>query len=82
MATPDYAKAWGDKVAKQLVGKAIVAVRYLTEEERAELDWFDRSVVIQLDDGTLIWPSRDDEGNGAGALFTTLEELPTIPVIP
>lgn len=82
MATPDYAKVWGDKVAAELVGKAIVAVRYLTEEEREELGWYDRSVVIQLDDGTLIWPSRDDEGNGAGALFTTLEELPTVPVIP
>lgn len=78
----DYAKTWGDKVAKQLVGKAIVAVRYLTEEEREDLGWYNRSVVIQLDDGTLIWPSQDDEGNGAGALFTTLDELPTVPVIP
>jgi len=73
---------WGDKVARELVGKAIVAVRYLTEEEREELDWHDRSVVIQLSDGTLLWPSRDDEGNGAGALFTTIKALPTVPVIP
>lgn len=78
----DYAKVWGEKVAKELVGKAITAVRYLTEEEREELGWHDRSVVIQLSDGTLLWPSRDDEGNGAGALFTTIEELPTVPVIP
>lgn len=82
MSTPDYAKVWGDKVAKELVGKAIVAVRYLTEEERTELDWHDRSIVIQLSDGTLLWPSRDDEGNGAGALFTTIKDLPTVPVIP
>lgn len=82
MAAPDYAKVWSDKVAAELVGKAIVAVRYLTEEEREELGWYDRSVVLQLDDGTLIWPSRDDEGNGAGALFTTIDEVPTVPVIP
>jgi hypothetical protein len=78
----DYAKVWGDRVAKELVGKAIVAVRYLTEEEREELGWYSRSVVIQLSDGTLLWPSQDDEGNGAGALFTTIEALPTVPVIP
>ena len=82
VAAPDYAKVWSDKVAAELVGKAIVAVRYLTEEEREELGWYDRSVVLQLDDGTLIWPSRDDEGNGAGALFTTIDEVPTVPVIP
>lgn len=77
----DYAKTWGDKVAKELVGKVIVAVRYLTEEEREELGWYNRSIVIQLNDGTLIWPSQDDEGNDAGALFTTLAKLPTVPVI-
>lgn len=82
MSRTDHAKAWSDKVARELVGKVIVAVRYLTEEEREELHWHDRSVVIQLSDGTLLWPSRDDEGNGAGALFTTLESLPTVPVIP
>lgn len=78
----DYAKTWGDKVAKELVGKTIVAVRYLTDEEREDLDWYNRSIVLQLSDGTLIWPSQDDEGNGAGALFTTIESLPTVPVIP
>ena len=82
MAVPDYAKEWGDKVAKELVGRAIVAVRYLTVEEREELGWSWRSIVIQLDDGTLLWPSQDDEGNGAGALFTTLKHLPTVPVVP
>jgi hypothetical protein len=78
----DYAKTWGDKVANVLVGKTITAVRYLSDEERDDLGWHNRSVVIVLSDGTMLYPSRDDEGNGAGALFTTLEELPTVPVIP
>jgi len=26
-------------------------------------------VVIQLDDGTLLFPSRDEEGNGPGCMF-------------
>lgn len=82
MADKDYAKIWGDKVAEFLVGKTITAVRYLTEQERDDLGWYERSVVLVLDDGSMLFPSRDDEGNGAGALFTTLEELPTVPVIP
>lgn len=82
MADKDYAKVWGDKVAKLLVGKTITAVRYLTEEEREDLCWHDRAVVITLNDGTVLFPSRDDEGNGAGALFTNSDELPTVPVIP
>lgn len=80
--TKDYAKIWGDRVADLLVGRTITAVRYLTEEERDDLGWYDRSVVIVLSDGVMLFPSRDDEGNGAGALFTTSDDLPTVPVIP
>jgi hypothetical protein len=34
-----------------------------------------------LDNGEMLYPSSDDEGNGAGALHTTIDELPIIPVI-
>ena len=39
------------------------------------------SVVIELDNGVLVWPSSDDEGNDAGALFTTDKRVDTLPVI-
>jgi hypothetical protein len=39
-------------------------------------------VVLTLDDGTQLYPAADDEGNNAGALFTTLADLDTIPVVP
>jgi hypothetical protein len=45
------------------------------------LYWFERGIVLELDDGTSIFPSRDDEGNGPGALFTNHDALPVVPVI-
>jgi hypothetical protein len=33
------------------------------------MGWYNKCVVIVLDDGTLVYPSKDDEGNDAGALF-------------
>ena len=54
---------------KALVGRKIVAVRWLSREETDEMGWHHRPICLQLDDGTLIWPSRDAEGNNAGVLF-------------
>ena len=74
-------KHW-TKVAKDtLVGRSIVAVRYLTHEEADRLGWYSRSVIFELDNGTLVWPSRDDEGNDAGAIFTTDPKGSTLPVL-
>ena len=54
---------------EHLLGKTIVAIRYLTQEEADGLGWHEKSLVRVLDDGTYIFPSQDDEGNGAGVLF-------------
>ena len=43
--------------------------------------WDNRPVRIILEDGTNIFPMRDDEGNDGGAMFTTYKDLPCIPVI-
>lgn len=66
-----------------LVGKKVTAVRYMTDEEVEDMGWNSKALVIQLDDSSIIFPSRDDEGNDAGALFGQTkdgEEL-TFPVI-
>ena len=68
-------------IRKLLLGRKITSVRYMTEEERKGLGWSHASIVIGLDDNTLLYPSMDDEGNDAGALFTTHASLQTIPVI-
>lgn len=82
MATATTIEKNWTKVAKdQLLGKKIVGVRYLSEQEAEDLGWTSRSIVLTLDDGNMIYPSMDDEGNDAGALFTCNEKNPTIPVI-
>jgi hypothetical protein len=52
-----------------LIGKRIVAIRAMTTNEMEAEDWSREAVVIELDDGSTIYPSMDDEGNGPGALF-------------
>lgn len=76
-------KQWEKTAASHLLGRKIVKVRYLMASEARDLGWHERAVVIELDDGSLFWPSRDDEGNGAGALFgqSAKGESVTLPVI-
>ena len=74
-------KEWTDKISKLLVGKKITAVEYMSEAEAKEQGWYRRPIQIQLDNGTWLTPSQDDEGNDGGSLFTKVKELPTIPVL-
>lgn len=60
---------WVEYAEKKMKGRKIVSCRYLSPEEAEQMGWSHRPVVIQLDDGTLLFPSRDDEGNNGGALF-------------
>ena len=73
--------AWAAIAAKQLVGRKIVACFYMTAEDAEAVGFHQRPIVLRLDDGNIIYPSRDDEGNDAGALFTNDPENGTIPVM-
>jgi hypothetical protein len=53
---------------KHLVGRKISDVRYMQAKEAEDMDWSSRPLVLILDDGTLIWPTSDDEGNNGGTL--------------
>lgn len=60
-----------------LVGATIVAVRALTKEEARELGWslasWESPVVLEVEtesgDTVHLYPMRDPEGNGPGALL-------------
>jgi hypothetical protein len=65
-STEDY---WTKYAAEHLLGKTVSKVRYMTDEEAKDMMWYNRPIVIEFTDGTLILPSRDDEGNDGGALF-------------
>tara|TARA_Y100000592_G_C5194609_1_gene187710 strand:- start:64 stop:267 length:204 start_codon:yes stop_codon:yes gene_type:complete len=50
-------------------GRTIETVRPMTPDEQDVEGWSRPAIVIVLDDGTKIYPSRDQEGNGPGAIF-------------
>lgn len=77
----DLTSRWVSIARTQLLNRKIVAVRYMTDEEAEEIGWYSRPVIIQLDDGNQIFPAADDEGNDAGALFTSSEADPVLPVL-
>jgi hypothetical protein len=74
-------KKWEKDIRPVLKGKTIANVRYMTEKEMEGLGWYSKALVIIFTDGTYMFPSADDEGNNAGALFTNIKGLETIPVI-
>jgi hypothetical protein len=58
----------------KLNGQRIKEVRLMTAAELAAEEWdparsHSRPVVIELESGDVLYASRDDEGNGPGALF-------------
>lgn len=54
------------------VGRKIKSVRYASQEELEDLQWDDELIVLELEDGTLFYPSRDGEGNNSGVLVVQL----------
>ena len=50
-------------------GRKIKAMRPMTQQEFEEEGWDRGTTAIELDDGTVLYPSQDPEGNGPGALF-------------
>jgi len=64
-----------------LVGKKVVDVRYMTEEEAEDNLWYNRPIIIVFDDGTYLIPMADDEGNNGGSLFTSCVTMPVVPVL-
>ena len=72
---------WTDLISKNLVGRKITKVEYISEEEVKDNMWHARPIAIQLDNKEWIIPMIDDEGNDGGAMSTTFKELGTIPVL-
>ena len=41
----------------------------MSEKEATDLAWYKRPLVIEFEDGTLVFPASDAEGNNGGVLF-------------
>jgi len=54
----------------KLCGLKIEGVRFLTKDEMTDEGWdYGAGIALVLSNGSVIYPSADDEGNGPGALF-------------
>lgn len=73
--------SWEKRIAKSLVGRKIVDIRYLSAEEADSCGFYNQPICLFLDNGEWIMPMRDDEGNDGGAMATSYEKLSTIPVM-
>tara|TARA_R100001443_G_scaffold90_9_gene360 strand:- start:972 stop:1256 length:285 start_codon:yes stop_codon:yes gene_type:complete len=62
---------WTKLAGNVLLGKKIVHVKYMSQEEAEEFGWFNRPVAFKLDDGTWVIAQSDDEGNDGGVLHYT-----------
>ena len=78
---------WQKKIEKQLCGRTIVSVRYMTPQEAESSGWYYQPLLIIFDDGSAICPMDSDEGNDAGSIAVfqgtskTEPVLDTIPVM-
>ena len=57
------------KTAKNLAGKTIERVGWMSKNDAEKMGWNHQPPVITFTDGTILFPSRDDEGNDAGSIF-------------
>ncbi len=81
MSDNKLTKTWEGKISEKLVGRTIVKVEYLTQEETDKNYWYKRPIALVLDDGNWLIPMSDDEGNDGGSIATSFKELDTIPVM-
>ena len=71
---------WQKLVNKHLVGRKIVKVEWLSPKKTKEIfGWTQQPCEIYLDDGLILTPRSDDEGNESGAIGTNIKEIPIIP---
>mgnify|MGYP003128098345 FL=1 len=76
---------WQKKIEKQLCGKKIVFVRYMTPEEAESSGWYYQPLLIIFDDGTAICAMSDDESNNAGSIAVfqgSCDKEPVLDTIP
>jgi hypothetical protein len=76
---------WNEELKNAYVGKVISGSHFLSQDEAKNVGWDDNGqdscLVMEFTDGTLCFPSRDDEGNGPGFLWLSVPHLPFAGVI-
>ena len=82
MTEEELQRNWEKDIEKVVLGKKIVKVQYMTEQDAQDnFAWYKRPIILTLEDGTELIPMADDEGNDGGSIYTTNKDLQTIPVM-
>ena len=58
-----------------LIGRAIICIRYQTDEERERHGWRCASLVLKLSDNTEVFIAADPELNGPGAIMVVSDRV-------
>tara|TARA_Y100000004_G_scaffold53443_1_gene59436 strand:+ start:803 stop:1063 length:261 start_codon:yes stop_codon:yes gene_type:complete len=72
---------WTEKINKELLGRKITKIEYLTQKELDDNMWDRSPIAIELDNRIWLVPMADDEGNDGGSISTNIKNLPIIPTI-
>ena len=59
---------WKNRLSPEILGQRIVRIRYMTKVEAEQFGWYSCPLVMQLENGTWLIPSKDDENNDGGAI--------------
>ena len=85
MDNKEIVEQWIGRAEKLLLGRKIIRIEYMSEDEIKDAGWDSRPICLQLDDKSWLVPQRDDEGNDGGALYYSHPEGPdeseVLPVI-
>ena len=69
---------WIKRANKLLLGRKIVKVEYMPVKETDDMMWEYQPVCFLLDNGSWVYPMKDDEGNDAGVLAVGTDMLPVL----
>lgn len=69
LSDPKQCNKYWTKVAEEaLLGRRILKVEYMSNEECNEYGWYKKPITFILDNGTRVIAQMDDEGNDGGVL--------------
>lgn len=75
-------KRWTTLATDRLAGRTIQTATYMTREEAEAIGFHSRPLVLVLDDGSVLYPQSDDEGNDGGAMYhATAADDAILPVL-
>jgi hypothetical protein len=68
MTDKQLTKRWTKVAENVLLGRQIIKVEYMEQEECDDYMWHSRPITFFLDNGTRVIAQSDDEGNDGGVL--------------